>query len=281
MKYTEKTTLFNLDKIDYNALGKKNQESKKSFKIDLTFLSEFLSLLKKESMISNKSDFPIEFIVEISGRLDPSCSLTFSTEGRLLPHLNFDHTTYQTFIRTHDTKNEVFTAEKMFSMFCSNYIGFVSNSINLHHCKSDFGFILKSIRKIDSLLCCDNELYDKIFSHGFYKHTTKMSLDTFHIDYSLNHIQITSKAVKKINHQSFFSMYVSFSNNDNSYNVNKTAFKLHMYGQEISLNYEEFMNASNNDIEQAIILILQLKKINISNISDLKNELLLQEMMNI
>lgn len=279
MKYTAKTTLFNLDKINYEALGKKNRESKKAFTIDLKFVAEFLALVKEEAMVSNKFDFPVDIYFEINGRIDPACFIDFKPDQDLMPHLHVGRTEMTAYIRQQDLKNESFSPKSLFESFCCNYIGFISQYNNRPYCKIDFDFVLPIVSKIDSLLVCNGALYNASLSTGFYNVTLKTSIDSFIVTTSLTNFSVHSKAM--MNDSSLFYISINFSENKLSYDIKRTEIKLYMYGQLINLSYDEFISAENSLIESAIISTLKLKKIDISNISELKNEFTLQEMMSI
>lgn len=273
MKYIEKTTLFNIDKINYVALGKKNTESKKKFTIDLDILAEFLTLLKSESLVSNKVDFPVTIIFEISGNLDPSLNILFETDGKLLPQINNEHTDYDFFnVTFYDSRKGKLSGEYLFNEFCRHYIGFIYGDIKNHYSKANFNCILSAIKKIDSLLILNDSLFNTVVSNKFYPEESKKIIDLFEVEYSSSIFKLSNNT---------FSIKFLFNPANDIHVPEKYALYFYMYGQELMLTYDEFMSADNELIENAIVSVLKLKKMNISNISDLKNEFTLQEMMDI
>lgn len=280
MKYSEETTLFNLHNIDYEALTSKISKSKKNITINLTRLEPFLKLIQSEYRIVNKSDIAVVFELTVSGGSYPTVMIKIdyadqsSKKVNMLPHISNNVRALNFDMNLNDFNRSNLTAETMFLRLCNAYAGKATDEIICHKQSHHLLIILK---KMDTLLNYNGDIYNTIFKNGIYIDTTTVSFDYFNVNISTKELELKSKAKRKEGYlESLLSVVVTTGNY-----INDIKIKFDIYGQVIKLSYSEFRTADIKDIERAIISVIKLKNININDMNNLKAELALHEMLSI
>lgn len=279
MRYTEITSLFNLDKIDYTALKAKIKNSKKNITINLAVLEPFLKLLKAESMIVNKVDVPVNFVFNISAGHFPHVTIHLEQMGvpfNILPHISHNSRDLSIDISLEDFNKYYRTPEDILLKACVSYAGRIPDDASCSWCTAH---IFQMLRKVDKLLNCNNELYKAVYQHGIYPEENTLYCEYFNVLMSKKEFTVESKAKHNTGYnQSIFSINVEARLERT---LDDIKVKFEMYNQVIQLTYDEFMNADIVDMEKAIVSILKLKNVNINDIDNLKSELVLHDMLKI
>jgi hypothetical protein len=277
MRYIENTTLFNLHNINYDALVNKIQSSKKNIRINLDRLIPFLKIVQDESMIVNKVDFPIQFTFNVSASHEREVTITFSQKTILLPHIINSKADVFLYMTQSAFNDPLLVPEIMFEKMFNNS---AKNRSSTEIYSDIYTMeILKILKKIDKLLICNGELVAAVYKQKIYPDIKEIIGDIFNTVISKRELNVSSKVkMKKGYRNSIFSISLTTTSYDNFDNM---IISISIYSQELKLTHSEFMEASNTDIENALVAILKLKNINIKDIENLKNELILQEMINI
>jgi hypothetical protein len=282
MRYTESTTLFNLDKIDYKALTNKIRNSKKNITINLTRIEPFLKLIQAEYQIVNKMDIPVFFEFTISGGHHPTVMMRFEhidnkiKNVNMLAHVSNNSRELSFDMSLLDFNKHNLTPEDMFLRLCHRYAGKESHDIV---CSLYSKHLLKILKKMDILLNCNENIYRTVYEKGIYVETNKIICDYFDVRISTKEIKIESKAKHKSGYfESLFSINVDTGA---CIVLDDIKIKFEIYNQTIKLTYEEFMMADVKDIELAIISLVRLKNVTINDMDNLKAELSLHEMIHI
>lgn len=280
MKYAEVTTLFNLHTIDYKALTKKIWNSKKSYTINLTRLEPFLKLIQSESKIVNKVDIPVNFVFNISADTYPTVTIKIehinndTKNINILSHISNKSDTLYFDMSLNDFNRHDLTPEEMFERLCYNYSGLKDEGVS---CSWLTAHMLQMIKKVDTLLKYDKNVYNLVKKNGIYVEKHKLSHECFDINISAKEFTIESKAKHLVvNPQSVFSIHIDLFSGRTLSDMRIT---LQMYNQSIKLTYDEFVRAELTDIEKMITTFFKIKNVHVSDMDNLKSELVLHDMM--
>lgn len=282
MRYVERTTLFNLDKIDYDALKKKIRNSKKNITINLSNIEPFFKIIQSEYKIVNKVDTPLFFEFTISAGHYPSVLMRIEQVDddvnniNMLPHISNEACHLSFDMSLNDFNKYDLTPKDMFDRLCHRYAGKNSDDVL---CSLYSKHLLNIFSKMDTLLNYNDTLYKKVYDNGLYIENSKIFYDCFNISISTKEFRIESNARHKSGYyEALFSITVETGT---CIVLDDIKIRFEMYHQTIKLTYQEFMMADVKDIERAIISVVKLKNVNINDMDNLKAELALDEMMNI
>jgi len=278
MLYIETTTLFDLNTINTQNLKSKIEKSKKNFTLDIVKIEDFLKIIQMEAKIVNKLDFDVIFSLNVSNANRPVLTITIEPQKKLLPHLSYTRKKLILEVELEDfNKLPIDTLiNKSFSKYASKKFPEGQPIV----CNKESTYLLKVLSKIDSMFNTGNEFYTAIYNKGLYIETIKLKCNTFDITYTTSSLILESIAKKHTNtniKRSLVAISVEF---ETWKSMEDTIIKIEVYNQVINLTYLEFVTASNEHIETAIVSILRLKSIEINNLEDLKNQLLIHEMIN-
>lgn len=272
MIYKEKTTLFDVDNIDFEALLEKVKGSKVEFNFGLKgleCLKNYLAAFKAESMVCNKENYPIDFSFELTTAKKTVIKINISSSEskiRLVPHLYPAKCRFE-----YINELESFYKSSTFDAMHKSINTIIKTETASLQCKDVSRKVLNVISKVDTLFKCNEEMYKKVYNYGLYCVDFKLKSDLFSIKFSTRNVVIESKSCDSSKH--YKRPYISLETNFDS-----DIITLSLYNQRINLSYTEFMEADYDDLEKSIVSILKLKKIEISDIEDLRNELILEEM---
>lgn len=282
MKYAEITSLFNLHNIDYKALTKKIRNSKKSYTINLTRIEPFLKIIQSEANIMNKIDIPVHFIFNISADTYPTVTIKIEhinngdKHSNILPHISNKSNNLYFDMSLNDFNRHDLSAEEMFERLCHNYSGVKDEGVS---CSWLTAHMLQMIKKVDKLLNYDNSIYNLIKKNRIYVEKNNLVHECFDIKISTKEFIIESKAKHTvINPQSVFSINIDLFSEKKLDDIKIT---LQMQNQTVKLTYKEFVNSEIVDIENMIVAVLKLKNIHVNDMDNLKEHLLVQDMIEI
>lgn len=272
MIYKETTTLFDVDNINFEALLEKMKGSKVEFNFglkDVECLKNYLAAFKYESMVCNKENYPIDFSFELTTAKKTVIKINISSPEskiRLVPHLYPAKCKFE-----YNNELESFYKSSTFDALHRSIHSIIKTDTASLFCKDTSRKVLNVISKIDTLFKCNEEMYKKVYDYGLYSVDLKLKSDLFSIKFSTRNVVIESKSCDSS--KNYKRPYISLETNFDS-----DIITLSLYNQRINLSYAEFMEADYGDLEKSIVSILKLKKIEISDIEDLRNELILEEM---
>jgi hypothetical protein len=282
MKYAEITSLFNLHNIDYKALTQKIRNSKKSYTINLTRLEPFLKIIQSEANIVNKTDIPVNFIFNISADTYPTVTIKIEhindgdKHSNILPHISNRSNNLYFDMSLNDFNRHDLSAEEMFERLCYNYSGVKGEGVS---CSWLTAHMLQMIKKVDRLLNYDNSIYNLIKKNGIYLEKNNLTHECFDINISKKEFSIESKAKNTVViQQSVFSINIDLFSEKK---LNDIKITLQMQNQTVKLTYKEFVNSEIVDIENMIVAVLKLKNVHVNDMDNLKEHLLLQDMIEI
>lgn len=279
MKYIEETSLYNLHDLNYDSLKDKISKSKKDIEINFFKLDSFLKLIQDESMIINKSNFPITLVITVSAGKVPYITINLEQKENpiiIFPHLMSNYQELSFNILLLDFNSLKFSPDMMILKFMENQKSFGKDVI---FCNPNSHYIIAMLKKIDEFLNFDDNIYKLVYNTGLYNDEKKISYESFNVLFSTYRIKIESKAKYK---GGYFESFLSIDGDIGAGNsVNDVKIKIDIYKQKIILSYKEFMEVSMIDLINALVSVVKLKNINVNDMESLKFELALQDMINI
>ncbi len=269
MKYTENTTLLNLDKIDYKKLKEKIDKSSMNIELDVSKIEIILKYLKNEFKISQSEDIDINIYFVITNKIKKSIEINILSNKFLMPHLSPFKKSFTTII------NLDFLRKKDATEIAKNII---EDSISkTAYSTESQKKLLKICEKIEELLDIKNEIKSIIYKYKLNYNYLSFSINNFKLKYNNQTIQLLSKATLKTKSNRISPIF------DIDFDITKTEgnININILDQQISLTTEEFLNLDNKLIEYTICNLTKLKGLDIENIDHLKNYLLIEDIKNI
>lgn len=133
--------------------------------------------------------------------------------------------------------------------------------------------LFRTLKKIDSFLDYNNELYQLVIDNGVYPCLIKSTMALFKLEYNENTITLQSKLTGFFESDydlPFFKL-----------TVYKRLVSILLAGQFICLTEREFLDIPNKDIMDIMTSLMKIKNVPIASMSNLKDYLLTQDMKNI
>lgn len=277
MKYSENVTLFTLHDFNYKALVNKIRNSKKNIVINLQKVKTLFCLIQDETMFMHKQDFAIELRIEISGGRQPTIEIELKQDKNIWPHISNKSKSIRLIVSLQDFNCESESA--LFEHAINSYENRLSRNIE-QQCNLVAIHFLKVIKKFQDMFGCNNDLYEKTFSHGIYPEENKIECEDFDIKIKNNSLEIHSKFKIKVLgcEKGLFFIKTNQVITDKEDDI---MIYFEFYNQSIKLTYTQFMQADIKNIEKTIVGLLRLIDVDVNNLIELRNELKLKEIMSI
>lgn len=286
MIYIEKTSLFNLNTINYTKIEEEIKSSGSTFVIDLVKLKRVVDEIQSESMIVNKTDAPVTFTFEVVSDVS-HFELRLEQSFNLLPHISNSSTTFKFYMyfSVFSKLDHLDIMEKIFLRYGGTGV------VKPESSSMDTVMIVNALKKIDRLLLLDNVLVDVIYKEKIYSQISNLELknsqSSSYIDFkvivSKNHLSFTSKCLYRDRKNdktpvlsiSMHREYATQSEEDADLDID---VEIEIYGQLIKLSYRYFMAADLDDLSAIIVSLFKMSQYDVKNIECLKNDLLVRHM---
>lgn len=257
IRYQKTTTLFKLDKLplkkllkDFRLASDKVEFSEESIKA----IQKILLVIQSDTIMYQEIDVKITVGLELTKKGDMIIKVW--SKQVIFP---FDSNEKTIYISIPLDKLNVMTTYSL------PEASPLSSSLNNE--------LFRTLKKIDSFLDYNNELYQLVIDNGVYPRLTRPSMSLFELEYNENTFTIQSKL------KGFFE-----SDYDLSFfklNVYNRRVSILLAGQFICLTEREFLDTPNKDIMDIVTSLMKIKNVPIASMSNLKDYLLTQDMKNI
>lgn len=286
MIYIEKTTLFNLNTINYTKIEDEIKSSGSTFVIDLAKLKRVVDEIQSESMIVNKTDAPVTFTFEVVSDVS-HFELRLEQSFNLLPHISNGSTTFKFYMyfSVFSKLDHIDIMDKIFLRYGGTGV------VKPESSSMDTIMIVNALKKIDRLLLLDNVLVDVIYKEKIYSQISHLELrnsqSSSYVDFkvivSKNHLTFTSKCLYRNRKNdktpvlsiSMYREYATQLEEDVDLDID---VEIQIYGQLIKLSYRYFMAADIDDLSAIIVSLFKMSQYDVKSIECLKNDLLVRHM---
>jgi len=260
IQYRKTTTLYDLCQPVFDEVLKEFRKvnTRLDFsEITITALYDILETLKKDINFYQKDD--IEIVISLKLTSKNSIILTLWSDHVIFPFRATNKRFYLE-INLHDLNN------------MKSY--YLNEDCQLS-CLIDNNIFIK-LKKIDELLEYNQSVYNLIRNRGMSPISDTIDLSVFTFEFNERTIMVRSKLV---------NFYGEVDDERTYYFLDIRIYEEHVIivlaGQTLSLTINEFLETSNQDILDIIFSLLKIKKLPISSASELKDFLLIQEMIKI
>lgn len=260
IQYSKTTTISALDQPVFDEVLKEFRKvnTRLDFsEITIAALYNILKTLKNDIDFYQKDD--IEIVISLNLTSKDSIILTLRSEHVIFPFRATNNRFYLE-INLHDLNN------------MKSY--YLKEDCQLS-CVIDNNIFIK-LKKIDSLLDYNQSVYNLIRKRGMSPVSDTIDLSVFTFEFNERTIVVRSKLI---------NFYGEVDDEMTHYFLDIRIYEddviIVLANQALSLTINEFLETSNQDILDIIFNLFKIKKIPVSSISQLKDFLLIQEMVKI